>query len=81
MITVQLPKGSVSRSGDHNTQESNIGEENPPKPAPDTWGERAPCRGKAGSSVAVQAVTKGCTGDRGGEGALTARSNLGEKRE
>lgn len=32
MITVQLPKGSVSCSGDYNTQESNIGEENPPNP-------------------------------------------------
>lgn len=32
MITVQLPKGSVSRSGDYNTQESNVGEEKPPNP-------------------------------------------------
>lgn len=42
MITVQLPKGSVSRSGDHNTQESNVGEENPPNPLRTRGGSRRP---------------------------------------
>lgn len=59
MITVQLPKGSVSRSGDHNTQESNIGEENPPQ-------TRSGHVGGAGALPRKGWLVGGCAGCRRG---------------
>lgn len=81
MITVQLPKGSVSRSGDYNTQESNVGEENPPNPLRTRGGSRRPAEERLARRWLCGLSPRGAWGTAEEKGALTARSNLGEKRE